>query len=139
MTKTETLALFNKSKKYHELQMSKMRRLVDERNIDNPTPNDKTKCDFGLWLYGDEKRLKKLIGLVFYRKIEAYHSQWHDEYAKVYNLFYINDQTMKDPSQMDVDKAKLYVSEMEESSQKILEYMNSSLKRLNALSEERFS
>lgn len=40
---------------------------------------------------------------------------------------------------MELDKAKLYMSEMEESSSKIVEYMNSSLKRLNALSEDRFT
>lgn len=139
MTKNKTLELLSKAKKYHELQMTKMCRLIQKGNIDNPTPTDKTKCDFGLWLYGNEKRLKRLIGLLFYKKIEAYHSQWHDEYNKVYHLFYIDDNTMKKPTQMELDKANLYVSEMQESSKKIIEYMNSSLKRLNALSEDRFT
>lgn len=75
MLKSQTIELFKKAQKYHELQMTKMSRLIHEDNIDNPTPIDKTKTDFGLWLYGNEKRLKKLIGLVFYKKIEAYFSQ----------------------------------------------------------------
>lgn len=139
MTKNEILELLSEAKKYHELQMTKMGRLVAGGKIDNPTPTDKTKCDFGLWLYGNEKELKRLIGLVFFRKLEAYHSQWHEEYAKVYHFFYMDSKAMKKPSQMELDKAKLYVSEMQESSNKIIEYMDSSFKRLNALSEERFA
>ena len=146
MDKEKTIEAIVKARKSHEIQMKKIKTLVRGREIDNPTPVAKTECDFGKWLYDDNNRIKEILGSIFYTNLETLHSRWHTEYSKVFNIFFkekksgflakmFNSDKVTD---MELDKAKLYYSELEATTNELLKVIASSQRRLEALNETKF-
>ena len=51
-------------------------------------PVSHKECALGKWLYGDEERIKKVLGQVQFSEIEALHRQWHEAYTRIYDIYY---------------------------------------------------
>ena len=106
-------------------------------------PLSKYECAFGQWLYSDEK-VKMLMGVQLYEKIESYHAQWHNIYAKVYRILVPKEEGLlgklfkHKPSPLEIDKAKAYYDDLGQITETILHHLESAERRIQALPESKF-
>lgn len=147
MDKAGTIEAIENARKAHEKQMKKIVALLNGKEVENPTAVLKTECDFGKWLYGDESNLKEILGALFYTNIETLHAKWHIEYSRLFEIFFKNEKKKGFFSKMfgsdkiddmELDKAKLYYSELEGTTKELLQAIASSQRRIEALREEKF-
>ncbi|QOP45037.1 CZB domain-containing protein [Sulfurimonas paralvinellae] len=147
MNKEQTLESVKKAREAHLLQMDKINAIINEEKVDNPTAVSKKECDFGRWIYDENSNVKQLIGSQFYEKLDNKHEQWHTEYFKIYSIFF-NPKKKKgflskvlgssgvDP--LEKDKAKLYYTELKQTTEELLKALASAERRLEALPESKF-
>jgi hypothetical protein len=88
MTKKQVIKAIDHAQEYHLQQMEKVSLLVNGKKVKNPTPLSKDACEFGYWLYGEGGRIKKLLGIQFYKSMDLIHEYWHMQYEKIYNIYY---------------------------------------------------
>jgi hypothetical protein len=88
MTKKQVIKAIEHAQEYHLQQMEKVTLLVNGKRVKNPTPLSKDTCEFGYWLYGEASRIKKLLGIQFYKSMDLIHEYWHIQYEKIYNIYY---------------------------------------------------
>jgi len=146
MNKENALNAIHEAKKAHELQMEKIEATINGKDIQNPTAVVRTECSFGRWLYDENNHIKEILGLQFFTNLEVAHTKWHNEYMKIYDIFFegrkkafFSDKLKpKKVSEMDLDKAKLYYVELKETTDELLRAIASSERRLSALSESKF-
>ena len=147
MTREQTVESIQKAKKYHELQMQKIEALVYGKDITDPTAVSKRECNFGKWLYEDESHLKAVLGAQFYEKIEMLHGKWHEQYYKIYEIFFTKPAkkgliakvfNQNKVSPLDMDKAKLYYAELKENTENLFQAILACERRVMALSESKF-
>ena len=146
MDKTQTLESIKNAKRVHEAQMSRLQAAIQGCKIDNPTPVSKMECCFGLWLYDEKNHLRDIVGSLFYDNIEVLHTQWHHEYFKLYEILFKEEKKgflsnvigSTNLNEMQIDKAKLYYSEIEVTSKKLLKVLGSAERRICALQESKF-
>ena len=146
MTKEQTLEAIKNARNAHELQMVKIEKLIEGREVENLTAVAKTKCEFGQWLYSDNNHVKEILGEQFYTNIDDKHSKWHTEYLKIFNIFFKNQKKsffssligLHTVDSMEIDKAKLYYSELQVTTNDLLSALASSERRLAAMNESKF-
>jgi len=151
MDKFQTLDLIEDMKKSHLSVMHKIEMLIDGRDVDELVAVAKTECDFGKFLYTNEEHLKDILGALFYTKLETLHEKWHMEYQKIYNIFenYIKSKNEKKGffaklsggvkvSEMDIDRAKLYYSDLKLTASELIKTIEMCQRRVSALSEGKF-
>lgn len=146
MDKAKTLESIQNARRAHEAQMAKIKDAIRGNKVDNPTVVSKTKCDFGKWLYDDENHLRDILGSFFYDNMETIHAKWHSEYFRIFDIFFKEEKKSffakilgsSKTSEMELDKAKLYYSELEETTQELLKALGSSERRIGALQESKF-
>jgi len=147
MDKNQTLEAIEMAKKSHENAMAKIEMAINGDKVDSPTPAAKSLCKFGKWLYNEENHLEEILGELFYTKLERSHAQWHDEYLRIYNIFFkekkggflsgiLGGGHKVDP--LELDKAKLYYLELEETTKDLLHILGSCERRVTAMSEAKF-
>jgi len=147
MTKDETLEAIKKARESHELQMDKIEAAMSGSDVSNPAPPDKTKCDFGLWLYGEDNHIKEIVGSQFFTNLDTEHTKWHAEYKKIYDILFAKRSSKGlfskllgknnlDPMQL--DKVKYYYVTLQEISKALLKALASSERRISALNESKF-
>ncbi len=148
MNKTQMTKAIQKVKIFHEMQMDSLQDFLNGKVVEAPECISKTQCEFGRWLYDDASKVKKILGSQFYESLDTLHTQWHQEYSKIYKLVFENkkqgffakifspDVNKLDP--MALDKAKLYYVELQAISQELLKVLTSSQRRVYAMSEKSF-
>lgn len=145
MDKEKTLEAIINARIGHENQMKKILALLKGKEVENPTAVSKTECDFGKWFYADD-RLKPILGTLFYTKIETLHARWHIEYTRLFEMFFKSKRkgffskafSSNKVEGMELDKAKVYYSELKETTEELLKVMGASQRRIEALSEKKF-
>lgn len=146
MDKAQSLEAIQNARRAHELQMKKIVAVINGEKVDNPTAVNKTQCDFGKWFYAEDGRLPKLLGALFYNELEVLHAKWHMEYVRLFEIFFQNKKQgffskvlgTNKVSDMDLDRAKLYYSELETTTNELLKALGVSERRLGALNESLF-
>ena len=147
MDKEKTVEAIVNARKAHETQMKKIVALLKGKEVDNPTAVLKTECDFGKWLYADDSNLKELLGSLFYTNLENLHARWHIEYSRLFEIFFKNKKKAGFFSKifgsdkvedMELDKAKVYYSELEATTKELIQVIASSQRRIEALREDKF-
>lgn len=88
MTRDNMLTEIQKAQNSHNDQVKKIEDLFNGSQVEKPTELDKKKCDFGVWLYGSNNRIKELIGNEMYENLVKYHDEWHIDYHEIYEAFY---------------------------------------------------
>jgi len=145
--KEKTIEAIVSARKAHENQMKKIVALLNGKTVSNPTAVLKTECDFGKWLYADNSNLKELLGSLFYTKLEHLHARWHIEYSRLFEIFFKNEKKSGFFSKMfgsdkvedmELDKAKVYYSELKATTDELLKVIASSQRRIEALREDKF-
>ncbi len=147
MNKTQTIEKMNMIKKNHIAQTDKVFDAIHGRKVHKPTALSHKECEFGEWLYSKNNRLRDLFGSMFFEKLELIHEQWHKEYAKLFKILFEKQQSQSFLSKMisspkidplEIDKAKLYYSNLKETTSELLKTFELCEKRILALNEERF-
>ena len=146
MTKEETLAAMENVKHNHERLMFDIGNLVKGRGLQEPVPLSKHQCSFGEWLYGSKNHVKEILGEQFYDNIETIHSEWHVNYFKIHKIFFNEKKKgffsslmgTDKATDMELDKAKLYYSELEQTTKSLLAALATSQRRVHAMNENRF-
>jgi len=151
MDKIQTLNLIDKIKVSHELQMHKLELLMSGKDVESIAPLTKTECELGKLMYNNEEALRMVVGSLFYEKLDAIHEKWHNEYSNIFNIFdeYVKYKSshkglfskligVKKISDMDMDKAKLYYSELKLTTQELLHVIDISRRRISALADTKF-
>ncbi len=146
MNKDLTLEAINSARDSHMSQLDKIQALIDGEEITNPTTVSYTKCTFGLWLYDKNNNIENILGENFYQQIEQLHIKWHGEYSRIFDIFFTNRKKgffakilgHSNVDEKELDRAKLYYSELQETTQNLLRILASSQRRIAALSETKF-
>ncbi len=147
MDKATTLESIQNARKAHLAQMDKIALAIEGQKVEDPTAVTKTECGFGKWLYDDNNRLREILGSFFYDKLELLHDKWHKEYFRIFEIFFKEEKKgffskvlgASKISDMDVDKAKLYHSELKTTTEELLKALASSERRISALPESKFN
>ena len=147
MDKTKTLESVISAKKAHEAQMQKIDTAIEGGVVANPTAVSHTECDFGKWLYHEDSNLRKILGALFYDKLELLHTQWHNEYVKVFEVLFKKEEKKgffskftksSKISEMDMDRVRVYYSELALTTKELIQTIDASHRRLMALQESKF-
>ena len=146
MNKTQTIEAMEKARAVHIAQMDKIELVLKGKEVKNPTSVSQTKCAFGKWLYADENQLERIIGELFYTKLEKLHAKWHQEYFRIYELcfkgekkgFFSKMMGSKALEPMVLDKVKFYYTELQETTDDLLKVLATSQRRIEAMNESRF-
>jgi hypothetical protein len=143
-SKENYISNIEKARDTHLTQMAKLDLIVSGSSIKDPIPLEKTQCPFGQWLYG-EKNLKEILGAQMYEKIEKTHELWHTQYAKIYDIFFKEQNSgflskifKHKPTQMELDKAKAYYGDLKEITDELLSLLLSCERRIRALNDSKF-
>lgn len=148
MQKETIVKNIEKARKSHLTQLQKAQFLVRGMPLDvEPTALSKYKCLFGSWLYGDEAFIKKALGASFFSEIEALHSQWHDEYQKIYQIYYVDSGKgllskllgkKAKISSLDQDRVQTYLTELDRTTQALIKKIDLMKRRINSLPAGQF-
>ena len=151
MNKVQTVELIEDMKKLHESQMHKIELLLNSKEVDELTSVAKTECDFGKLLYKNEQHLKDILGALFFEKLEKLHERWHREYYNIYKIFkeYVDAKNAKKGffskiigskkiTEMEIDKAKLYHSELKSTTTELIQTIDMCQRRVSALGNAKF-
>ncbi len=147
MNKDQTLEAINKAKLAHEAQMIKIEAVIEGEDVKNPTAVNQTKCAFGKWLYDDNNEVEKILGAQFYNNIDILHSKWHMEYIRIFETFFKEKKSgffskmlgTKKIDGMELDKAKLYHSELLNTTSELLKVLAASERRISAMCDNKFT
>ena len=106
-------------------------------------PLSKYECTFGKWFYNSDLA-KIILGPQIYERLEHIHAQWHQIYAKIYNLLFpkkgfLGKLLQPKPTPQDIDKAKAYYDDMKQLTNELVHELEIAQKRAQALSESKFS
>ena len=133
------------AKKLHQLQMSKIEQLIEGKKIEHPTAVGKMDCECGSWFYSNKDKMVAILGLQLFERLDNTHEEWHREYSKIYNIFFKEEKksffskligSKVDP--LELDKVKLYYSDLRKITESLLHTADSALRRVSALSSEKF-
>ena len=146
MDKNETLEAIESARASHISQMEKIKALINGEKVDNPTAVAKTECQFGKWLYNKNYNLPVILGTLFYTNVEVQHGKWHGEYTRLFNIFFQDKKQglfaklLGAPKidEMELDKAKLYYSELEVTTNELLKMLDTCERRVSAMGEAKF-
>ncbi len=106
-------------------------------------PLNKYECEFGKWFYTSDLA-KIILGPQIYEKLEHTHTQWHQIYAKIYNLLFpkkrgvIGKLFQAKPKPQDIDKAKAYYDDLKKLTNELVHELEIAQKRAQALSDSKF-
>ncbi len=141
MNKQDTLQSLENARRNLEFNLQTANSLLSNKEVGTLPSTDKNKCPFGIWLTSPEYRIKALLGPIFYKDLDTYHTQWCEEYSRIHLLIFEgleSTEKRKKISQMELDKGKLYFDELQRTTDKLIKALASSKRRLEALAEEKF-
>jgi len=147
MNKEEMIIAIKRARKAHLEQMEKVVSLIEGEQVNDLTPISKKKCEFGHWLYGDEERMKKILGVQFYENLDSVHERWHIIYAKIYAVFSEEEEggffskifKKHKISSLEYEKAKVNCKDLEQITDDLLRLLDANERRVLALSESKFT
>jgi hypothetical protein len=147
MQKETMIQHIEKARKAHLTQLQKVQFLVKGIPLDvEPTSVSKYKCVFGSWLYADESFIKKALGASLFTEVEELHAQWHEEYQKIYQIYYVDSGGILSKllgrqgkvSTLEQDKAQTYLTEIEQTTEALIRKIDVMKRRINSLSPSHF-
>jgi len=146
MNKEESLQAIRDARDAHISQIDKIKALLNAEELQDPTAVSHEKCTFGFWLYSGSNHIEDILGAQFYQKLERLHEQWHSEYSRIFNIFFVNRKTNfftkafghSPLDEKELDKVKLYYSELQSTTESILATLASSERRIQALNKSKF-
>jgi len=151
MKKEEVINHLRAAKSAHIKWVQKAKLLINGVDVkEDAIPVDSTECKFGTWFYSDGQVLNELSNnpLECMQKIESLHSLLHDNYLKIYSIYFSEDTKKgfcskifapkrKQLTEAETELAHEYYAKLEEISKELLEEINRLERRLIAVSDEK--
>ncbi|MEA2111287.1 MAG: hypothetical protein U9P71_04500 [Campylobacterota bacterium] len=131
-----------KAKESHLSQLHYIQLLVRGIKVEeNKIFKSQYDCVFGQWLFGEGSQLKEHLDRSLLDEIESLHAIWHDEYLKIYQIFFLKKSGMltrflgKDVevSAMDRDRAKAYLNDLEATTERLIVKLDIIIRKAGAL------
>ncbi len=131
-----------------KLQKNQMKNIylvihINKKNIPLTSTNH-NECQTGKWL--NSSHAKEVLGPQTFEKLEQKHKEWHKIYQKIYDILFSNKKGLLSKmfsksklSPMDEDRVKAYYDELESISKEFIQILESAKKRVNAMSESKFT
>lgn len=100
--------------------------------------------DFVEFFRNPKHNFRELMGGIAYDNIMTYANNGLEECARIYYVYFTEPQgffkkiKFKDPSPIEIEKAKSYHKDLLTISEKLIEYINIGLQRLNSLDKDKF-
>jgi hypothetical protein len=144
MNKSDMIDALKVAKKTHQEQMEKIEKLLEGKEVEKPTPVEKTDCRCGQMFYADKEFMVSILGLQLFEKLDLYHEAWHKEYQKIHSIFFKEKKGLfsklfkSKPDTLELDKAKMYYQEMKTISEELYNVTEAALRRITALSDAKF-
>ena len=146
MNKEESLQAIRDARDAHLSQIKKIEALLNGEELNEPTVVSHKKCAFGSWLYSRDNHVEDILGAQFYDNIELMHTKWHGEYSRIFDIFFVNRKTgffakvlgFSRIDEKELDRAKLYYSELKSTTETLLGTLASCERRIQALNESKF-
>lgn len=153
MTKEEVLEHLRAAKSAHIKWVQKAKLLINGVDIEQSSiPVDSTECNFGKWFYTDGQILNSLSNnpLECMQSIEKLHFDLHDQYLKIFNIYFSQEKKggffaklfgfkKKEISKTEQELSETYYKDMEEISKQLLEEINRLERRLIAIPESKIA
>jgi hypothetical protein len=142
--KAKYLHDFEEIKKQHEQQVLKIEFLLNNNRAHEEIEKEDNFCSFNVWAL-DNPTLEKLLGVQIYQKLTTAHTQWHIYYKKILQILFEEKTGMlrklfsSKPSPQAIDKAKAYFDDLQQATKELNHAIAVCERRLNALSEAKFS
>jgi len=144
--KSETLLALEKAKVLHQNQMDKIEQLLAGEIVETPTPIGKMECECGQWFYEVQDEMHKILGAQLFTKLDELHEKWHSEYVKIYDIFFKEKKKgffakltgANKINPLEQDRAKLYFSELKETTNLLFSASDIAMRRVAALSDTKF-
>jgi len=143
MSKAEVLEKIKNAKNAHNANMKKALLLSEGIPLEgDPVPVGFRECAFGKWLYGDEAQVRRALGEAQYSEIETLHKAWHDEYNKIYDVYYKDGKKgflgklfggRPKLSELEREKAKNYCGDLKEITWSLTKKMEAIEKRVERM------
>ncbi len=111
----------------------------ESEDIKNPSP-----CSFEQWS-DNETLIKQRVGVQLFDKLTALHKQWHTTYFKIIDIYFPKNKGLfgkllsKKPNQLEIDKAKSYLDDLQRIADEFFKTLDVSKRRIQALSDSKFS
>ncbi len=149
MEKREIIEHLRAAKAAHIKWVQKAKLLINGLDVEEGTiPVDATECKFGKWFYSEGQVLNSLthISPTAIESLEVLHSQLHDEYLKIFNIFFNKAKAglicklfglkRRNVSDEEYRVSREYFNSLEIISKDLLEEINKLEKELIIVSEE---
>jgi hypothetical protein len=91
--------------------------------------------------------MKDILGAQLFERLDKHHEDWHKEYHNIYNIFFKEEKKTgflakilkRDRvDSLTLDKAKLYFTELQKSTDELLKASESATRRIMALKDSKF-
>jgi hypothetical protein len=142
LMKNSIVENIQKAKESHLSQLHYIQLLVKGITLDEKKIyKNQYECIFGQWLFGEGEKLKEKVENSGIEEIERLHASWHDEYLKIFQIYFTKKAgffakflgNSAEISPMQTDKAKLYLSELEQTTAQLIKKLDSLMRKINAL------
>jgi hypothetical protein len=145
MIKRELLEKLSSAKRMQKNNLQKA--LLLAKGItgeDDPVTVDYKACAFEKLLHENEAVLKKIVGNRFFSEIEALHRQWHQDYCKIYDLYYHQEKGFiskwfggnPKPTERELELAGSYSADLKEATWKIVHLLELVESRIKNMKDE---
>jgi len=153
MTKEDVLGHLEDAKTAHTRWVNRAKILINGLSIEEKAiPIKATECKFGQWLYTEGQILSGLSNnpIECMQNIEKLHSDLHDTYLKIFNIYFSQEKKTgffsslfgkkkKEVSELEKEFSMSEYEKIEKISEKLLDEINRLERRLGAVSEEKIS
>ncbi|MEA1918741.1 MAG: hypothetical protein U9N52_02785 [Campylobacterota bacterium] len=143
MTKESILESIENIKQTHRLNLKYIDFCIKGLPLkERPIALHHTECSVHQWINGEEVALIKGLQDDILREITLLHEQWHEEYAKIYAIHYPEGKKKgllgklfkkkKELTPMELEKAKAYYNDLQNTSALLIKKLDSLIRRVNA-------
>lgn len=119
-----------------------IRGILDQAEL---VPLAHDECAFGKWLVKEEAFVTQVFNVPFHQNLHSLHSRWHDEYAKIHEIYFGPKvkkglfgklkRAKKKLSKMEAERAKTYFEDLKKTHQELVRQLDLMHRRVNALAD----
>ncbi len=146
MTREQMLLAIEETEQLHKDQMNKIKNEIAGKKIEDPTALSKKECVCGIWFHSNEERMKEILGLLLFERLDKAHERWHHDYENIYKLFYVEEKKGIFTKILDtiasndkkIDQAKVYYTDLRADTEEIFKVSEIAKRRIMALGDAKF-
>lgn len=111
---------------------------------DDPVAVDYKECAFEKLLHENETELMQIVGPSFFSEIEGLHKQWHQDYNRIYDLYYHHEKGFVSKwsgeqhklSERELVHAGAYISHLKEATCRIVHLLEMVESRIKTMKDD---